>query len=150
MPIHTANLQAINALGRSDIFLKLEIIKKCYGLAILSITVFYGVYAIALGGIVSGLISTVVNAYPNKKLLDYSYVEQWKDIMPSLLLSLVMGAVVYSLKWLGLSVLLTLIIQVFAGVILYVGLAWIFKLECFRYLLSTVKDIFLSRSGETV
>jgi hypothetical protein len=39
---------------------------------------------------------------------------------------------------------------VFAGVILYVGLAWIFKLECFRYLLSTVKDIFLSRSGETV
>jgi len=149
-PIHTANLQAINALGRSDIFLKLEIIKKCYGLAILSITVFYGVYAIALGGIVSGLISTVVNAYPNKKLLNYSYVEQWKDIMPSLLLSLVMGAVVYSLKWLGLSPLITLIIQVFAGVILYVGLAWIFKLDCFRYLLSTVKDIFLSRSGETV
>jgi teichuronic acid exporter len=70
--------------------------------------------------------------------------------MPSLLLSLVMGAVVYSLKWLGLSVLLTLIIQVFAGVILYVGLAWIFKLECFRYLLSTLKDIFLSRNGETV
>jgi teichuronic acid exporter len=62
--------------------------------------------------------------------------------MPSLLLSLVMGAVVYSLKWLGLSVLLTLIIQVFAGVILYVGLAWIFKLECFSYLLNTLKDLF--------
>jgi teichuronic acid exporter len=58
--------------------------------------------------------------------------------------------VVYSLKWLGLSVLLTLIIQVFAGVILYVGLAWIFKLECFRYLLSTIKDIFKNRNGETV
>jgi len=150
MPIHTANLQAINALGRSDIFLKLEIIKKCYGLAILGVTVFYGVYAIALGQVLSGIISTFINAYPNKKLLNYSYVEQWKDIMPSLLLSLVMGAVVYSLKWLGLSVLLTLIIQVFAGVILYVGLAWIFKLECFRYLLSTLKDIFLSRNGETI
>jgi teichuronic acid exporter len=149
-PIHTANLQAINALGRSDIFLKLEIIKKCYGLAILGVTVFYGVYAIALGQVLSGIISTFINAYPNKKLLNYSYVEQWKDIMPSLLLSLVMGAVVYSLKWLGLSVLLTLIIQVFAGVILYVGLAWIFKLECFRYLLSTLKDIFLSRNGETI
>mgnify|MGYP001127249186 CR=1 FL=1 len=130
--------------------MKLEIIKKCYGLAILSITVFYGVYAIALGGIVSGLISTVVNAYPNKKLLNYSYVEQWKDIMPSLLLSLVMGAAVYSLKWLGLSVLLTLSIQVFAGVILYVGLAWIFKLECFRYLLSTGKNIFMSRKGKSI
>jgi teichuronic acid exporter len=149
-PIHTANLQAINALGRSDIFLKLEIIKKIVGLSILGVTVFYGVYAIALGAVLSGIISTFINAYPNKKLLNYSYVEQWKDIMPSLLLSLVMGAVVYSLKWLGLSVLLTLIIQVFAGVILYVGLAWIFKLECFRYLLSTIKDIFKNRNGETV
>ncbi len=150
MPIHTANLQAINALGRSDIFLKLEIIKKIMGLSILAVTVFYGVYAIALGQVLSGVISTFINAYPNKKLLNYSYVEQWKDIMPSLLLSLVMGAVVYSLKWLGLSVLLTLIIQVFAGVILYVGLAWIFKLECFRYLLSTGKNIFMSRKGKSI
>lgn len=140
-PIHTANLQAINALGRSDIFLKLEIIKKCYGLAVLGVTVFYGVYAIALGGVVTGLISTIVNAYPNKKLLDYSYIEQWKDIMPSLLLSLVMGAMVYSIKWLGMAVWSTLIVQVCAGVILYVGMAWVFKLECFTYLLSTCKDI---------
>jgi teichuronic acid exporter len=88
MPIHTANLQAINALGRSDIFLKLEIIKIIVGLSVLGITVFYGVYAIALGAVLSGIISTFINAYPNKKLLDYSYIEQWNDIMPSLLLSL--------------------------------------------------------------
>jgi hypothetical protein len=106
------------------------------------VTVFYGVYAIALGGALGGIISTFINAYPNKKLLNYSYVEQWKDIMPSLLLSLVMGAVVYSFKWLGLSVLVTLIIQVFAGVVLYVGLAWIFKLECFRYLVTTARGLF--------
>jgi teichuronic acid exporter len=149
-PIHTANLQAINALGRSDIFLKLEIIKKMVGLSILGVTVFYGVYAIALGQVIGGIISTFINAYPNKKLLNYSYIEQWKDIMPSLLLSLVMGAVVYSLKWLGLSVFLTLIIQVCVGIILYIGMAWIFKLECFRYLLSTLQGIFISRNGETV
>jgi teichuronic acid exporter len=141
-PIHTANLQAINALGRSDIFLKLEIIKKCYGLAILGVTVFYGVYAIALGQVLSGIISTFINAYPNKKLLNYSYVEQWKDIMPSLLLSLVMGAVVYSLKWLGMAVWSTLIVQVCVGVILYVGMAWMFKLECFRYLVTTARGLF--------
>jgi teichuronic acid exporter len=150
MPIHTANLQAINALGRSDIFLKLEIIKKIIGLSILAVTVFYGVYAIALGGALGGIISTFINAYPNKKLLNYSYVEQWKDIMPSLLLSLVMGAVVYSLKWLGMAVWSTLIVQVCVGVILYVGMAWMFKLECFRYLLSTLQGIFISRNGETV
>jgi teichuronic acid exporter len=105
MPIHTANLQAINALGRSDIFLKLEIIKKIMGLSILAVTVFYGVYAIALGQVLSGVISTFINAYPNKKLLNYSYIEQWNDIMPSLILSLVMGAVVYSFKHLTIFII---------------------------------------------
>jgi len=140
-PIHTANLQAINALGRSDIFLKLEIIKKVLGLAILGVTVFYGVYAIALGGVFSGVISTFINAYPNRKLLNYSYKEQWNDIMPSLLLSLVMGAVVYSVQWFGMTVWTTLIVQVCVGFVLYVGMAWIFKLECFNYLVITIKQI---------
>jgi teichuronic acid exporter len=141
-PIHTANLQAINALGRSDIFLKLEVIKKIIGLSILGISVFYGVYAIALGEALFGIMATFINAYPNNKLLDYRYIEQWNDILPSLLLSLVMGGVVYSFKWLGLSALITLIIQVFIGVILYVGMAWLFKLECFSYLLNTLKELF--------
>jgi teichuronic acid exporter len=146
-PIHTANLQAINALGRSDIFLKLEIIKKIMGLSILAVTVFYGVYAIALGGALGGIISTFINAYPNKKLLKYSYKEQWKDIYPSLLLSLVMGAVVYSIKWLDLSVIMTLTVQICVGVILYVGMAWLFKLECFQYLLNTMKSLLSQGQG---
>ena len=73
LPIHTANLQAINAIGRSDIFLRLEIIKKIVGLVILAASLPFGVYAIALGGAISSLISTFINAYPNKQLLDYSY-----------------------------------------------------------------------------
>jgi teichuronic acid exporter len=148
MPIHTANLQAINALGRSDIFLKLEIIKKIIGLSILAVTVFYGVYAIALGQVLGGILSSFINAYPNKKLLKYSYKEQWKDIYPSLLLSLVMGAVVYSIKWLDLSVIMTLTVQICVGVILYMGMAWLFKLECFQYLLSTGKSIVIGGRGE--
>lgn len=139
-PIHTANLQAINALGRSDIFLKLEIIKKVLGLAILGVTVFYGVYAIALGGAFGGLIATIINAYPNRKLLNYSYKEQWNDIMPSLLISLVMGAVVYSIQWFGMTAWKTLIVQVCGGFVLYVGMARIFKLECFNYLVMTIKQ----------
>lgn len=141
-PIHTANLQAINALGRSDIFLKLEIVKKIMGLSIVAVTVLYGVYAIALGGAIGSLLGSFINAYPNKQLLGYSYKEQWSDIMPSLLLSLVMGAVVYSLKLLGLSTLLTLVVQVCTGVVLYMGLAWVFKLECFTYLLSVADDLY--------
>jgi teichuronic acid exporter len=145
MPIHTANLQAINALGRSDIYLKLEIIKIIIGLSILLVTLFYGVYAIALGQALSGIVFSFVNAYPNKKLLDYSYKEQWRDIYPSFLLSLVMGAVVYSLRLLGLSVILTLTIQICAGVILYLGMAWILKLESFNYILFTLRDIFFKK-----
>ncbi len=144
-PIHTANLQAINALGRSDIFLKLEIVKKIVGMAILGVTIFYGVYAIAIGMLVSGIISTFINAYPNLNLLNYSYKEQWKDIMPSLLLSLVMGAVVYNFKWFHMTEWLTLIVQVFVGGILYLGMARIFKLECLIYLINTIRDLMIRK-----
>lgn len=148
-PIHTANLQAINALGRSDIFLKLEVIKKIIGLIILGVSIFYGVYAIALGTLISGIISTFINAYPNLKLLNYSYVEQWKDIMPSLILSLIMGLVIYSIKWFAMEALLTIIIQVCVGGILYFSLAKAFKLECLTYILKTLEEFF-KRKGDIV
>lgn len=144
-PIHTANLQAINALGRSDIFLKLEIIKKIIGLAILGVTIFYGVYAIAIGMLVVGIICTFINAYPNLKLLNYGYKEQWKDIMPPLLLSLVMGAGVYTFKWLNLSTYITLTLQIGSGVFVYILMAHFFKLECYSYLVKTCKGIYKGR-----
>ena len=107
------------------------------GLAILGVTAFYGVYAIALGDIVSGLIATIINSYPNAKLLNYSYKVQWKDIMLSLLLSLFMGAMIYSVQLIGVTVWSTLLIQVCFGVILYLAMALIFKLEYFSYLIIT-------------
>jgi O-antigen/teichoic acid export membrane protein len=145
IPIHTANLQAINAIGRSDIFLKLEIIKRVIGFFILGVTVFYGVYAIALGQVLSGIIATFINAHPNKVLLKYGYMEQIKDIIPSLLLSLIMGLSIYSINWLEMNVWPTLIAQICIGIVLYMGMAWIFKLECFRYLISTSRGIFIDK-----
>ena len=141
MPIHTANLQAINAMGRSDIFLKLEIIKKIMGLIILGISLPFGVYALASGQVVSGIISTFINAYPNKKLLDYNYKEQWKDIMPSLLISIVMGSIVYLFNFLYLSSWKILVLQVFTGIAIYIGLANVFKIESYSYLISTLKQL---------
>lgn len=140
-PIHTANLQAINALGRSDIFLKLEIVKKIVSLIILGVTIKYGVYAIAMGEVFSGLISTVINAYPNKVLLNYSVKEQWTDIVPSLLLSLFMGFIVCGIYYMDLSVWSTFIIQLITGVISYFGLAKMFKLECYQYLINIIADL---------
>lgn len=135
-PVHISNLQALNAQGRSDQYLKLEVIKKIYGLAVLMITTFcfQTPLAIAAGGMVTTIISCFVNATPNKKLLNYGYDEQLKDILPSFLLAAVMGIVVYCITFLHLSSLLTLIIQIVFGVVFYFGFAWIFKFECFMYL----------------
>lgn len=146
-PIHTANLQAINAMGRSDIFLKLEVTKKIMGLIILGISLPFGVYAIALGQVVSGFVSTFINAYPNKQLLDYSYKEQWIDIMPSLLISIVMGAIVYSISILSISAWQILILQIVSGVIMYILLAKMFKVESFSYLVATMKQLMKDRKG---
>lgn len=144
-PIHTANLQAINALGRSDIFLKLEIIKKVLSFSILVISIPFGVHVMALGVFISGFLCTFINAYPNLKLLHYSVKEQWADIMPSLLISLLMGLVVFSIKLYEMSTFLTIIIQIFVGIVLYVVLAKLFKLECFTYLIKTMKDLLESK-----
>lgn len=141
MPIHTTNLQAIKAMGRSDIFLRLEIIKKVLGLIILGISLPFGVYIIALGQAFSSIISSFINAYPNKQLLDYSYKEQWTDIRPSLMISIAMGAIVFSLKYIAIEGWKLLILQVFVGVSVYFLLAKIFKIESMSYLLTTIKEL---------
>lgn len=146
-PIHTANLQAINALGHSNVFLKLEIVKKIIGTIILIISLFYGVYAIAVGTLISGIISTFINSYPNIKILNYSYFEQIKDIIPSMLISILMGVITYSIKFLCLGDGLTLVIQIFIGVLSYVLLAKLFKLECYLYLVNTLKNILRKKAN---
>lgn len=140
-PVHTANLQAIKAMGRSDIFLKIEVIKKCIGIGALCASIPFGIYVMVGFQPIVSLISSIINAFPNKELLNYSFKEQWKDIMPSMLLSLIMGAGVYGVKFIGFEIWLTLIVQIVVGIILYIGLAYIFKLECFRYLLNTIKEL---------
>lgn len=138
-PIHTANLTGINALGRSDIFLKLEIIKKCVTVLNILITLPFGIYAMAIGQVVSGFISTFINAYPNKKLMEYSYFEQWKDLIPSFVLSIVMAGIVWVMNFISIAPLLLLIIQIIVGIIVYVVLAKLFKLEVYNYFVNTLK-----------
>lgn len=142
-PIHSCNLQAINAMGRSDIFLKLEIVKKSYGLVALIIAVmcFDSPIAIAMTGAFTTVISFFVNARPNKKLIGYSYFEQVRDITPSLLLSLAMFAVVYLVGMLKVSNIILLIMQVVAGVVFYVSMSALFKPEPFTMLLGSLKEI---------
>lgn len=140
-PIHTANLQAINALGRSDIYLKLEIIKKCVGIVALSISIPFGIFVMVASKPFLAVISSIINASPNKKLLNYSAKEQWKDILPSLSLSIIMAIVIYPISLLPINTIFKLVLQVLSGIVIYLGLAYIFKLECFKYILNTVSEL---------
>lgn len=144
-PIQTANLQAFNALGRSDIFLKLEIYKKIIGVSILISTSFFGIYAIALGGALSSVFFTFINSYPSRKLLNYGYKEQMKDIVPPLLLSIIMGCTVFSVTLFSYSTLMTLLIQIVIGLVVYLGLAHLLKLESYIYIKNIIRELLYKR-----
>jgi len=133
-PIHTANLNAIKALGRSDLFLKLEIAKKIIGLTAILSTMWISVSAMAYSLLVTSVLSQLINSSPNKKLMKYSYLDQLKDMLPQILLSLAMGAIVYCVSFLGLNDLFTLMIQAAIGVLVYVAGSKLFHLDSFDYL----------------
>ena len=140
-PIHSCNLQAINAMGRSDIFLKLEIIKKVIGITSLVIAVFCfeTPLAIALTGAFTTVISSFINAFPNKKLINYSYLEQVKDLLPSFIVAGLMGVGVYLINYINLNDIVTLLIQIPTGIALYLGFSALFKVKGFTYLKTTIK-----------
>ncbi|MBE6602912.1 MAG: lipopolysaccharide biosynthesis protein [Ruminococcaceae bacterium] len=141
-PIHTSNLQAINASGRSDIFLKLEIIKKIVSVALLvgALLIFDTPMAIAWAGAVGVPIGLFINAFPNKKLINYSYFEQMKDILPSLIISGIMGLTVWSLTLLGWHPFLTIFLQIALGVVVYITISFITRVEPFVFMWNAVKQ----------
>lgn len=140
-PLHTANLNAIKAMGHSDIFLKLEIIKEIVGIGLIFAAMNISVYAVAVSQFVSGLISLVINAWPNRKLLGYKLTKQLRDILPALLLACLMGVCIYPISLLGLSDWLTLLIQVPLGIAIYVGGSVIFRVDSFSFMLDVLRRL---------
>lgn len=141
LPITTANLNAIKAMGRSDYFLKLEIVKKIIGVVVLLITMWYGVMVMAYSLLFTTVMSQIINSWPNRKLLNYSYLAQLKDILPGILLAVFMGLCVYPISFLGLSDILTMLLQIILGAVIYIGGSVLFKMESFNYVLGIVKPI---------
>lgn len=144
-PIHTANLNAIKALGRSDLFLKLEIWKKAVGLVVLLSTMWFGVMVMAYSLLFTSVVSQIINTWPNRKLLKYGYLEQLKDILPGILLAAVMGILVSLFNILPLAQWLILIIQIPSGIIIYLLGSLLFRLESFEYLKNSIKEKFIHK-----
>ncbi len=139
-PIHTANLNAIKAVGRSDLFLKLEVIKKVVGAVALLCTIWFGPFAIACSLLVTTVLSQIINSWPNKKLLNYKYTDQLKDMLPQIGLSVLMGAIVFCVTFLKLSDVVTLLIQIPLGMLIYFGGSIIFHVDSFEYIIGVAKN----------
>lgn len=142
-PIQDGNLQAIRALGRSDIILKLEIIKKTsYFIVILLFVLFTdSPILLAVSGIVTSLLASLFNTQPNRKLIGYRYRLQLMDLLPNFITSALMGAVVFSMNALSINRYLLVLLQIVAGVLLYCGLNIAIKNESFFYCLNIVKGV---------
>ena len=133
-PIHTANLNAIKALGRSDLFLKLEILKKIVDVIAVLLTMNISVMAMAYSLLVTSVLGQIINSWPNKKLLNYNYLMQLKDMLPQIFLSSIMGVFIYGLNFVGLNDLITLVLQAMLGILIYVLLSKVFEIESFNYM----------------
>lgn len=146
LPIHTTNLQVLNGMGRSDLFLKLEVIKNLVGLAILCTAafVFGTIQAIIIGYMLTGVVCTFINAFPNKRVIRYAFSEQVRDILPAFILSLIAAAIAWPVSLLGLPGIATIVLQTIVMGLAYLGIAVLFHVEELSYIVTTLKEM---RSG---
>ncbi len=141
-PMHTANVQAIAAMGRSDICLRLEFIKKSIEIVVLLGTMWYGVTAIVIGVAACSISFTFLNAYPNIKLLNYSFKEQMLDILPSLGMGVMMFGGVYAIGFIPMGNNLALIsIQILAGAAIYIGLSVLMRNKELVYIKNKLSEL---------
>ena len=140
----------IKASGRANLLLKLDILKKCIGLALLIVSMQFGVVWIAWSLVVFYFISMVINIAPNRKLLDYGYRQQCWDVSKNMIPAFIMGAAVYPISLLHTHNLLVLILQIVAGVSIYICLSWISKNESFYYILNYLKSLHKKHIAGTI
>lgn len=145
--IQNGNLQTIRAIGRSDIILKLEILKKSLYFLVIFIAVFVAKTPewLAAATILNTIIATIINTTPNRKLINYKRRDQFADILPNLILSAIMGVAVYAVNYLAIMPLLKLGLQLVVGAMVYVVLSIVTRNENFYYLLKMLKQYFLKR-----
>jgi O-antigen/teichoic acid export membrane protein len=147
--ITSANLITIKATGRSDIYMKLEIVRRIsmIGILLISILCFNSVKAIAIGYAISAWIDVIIVTVPMKKIVGYGLLSQLKDVWKIAFAAVLMGALVMFLgKILIIPMILKLITQVIFGGIIYFLLCLVLRIESFNYILGILKKYFLRRS----
>lgn len=137
--VNTANQNAIKAMGRSDLTLKIGIVKTVADVIILLISMWFGPLAIAIGWGVSNILEQILVSWMSRKLLGYSFEHQCKDILPNAIITLLMGACVYLVSYLHFSDGIILCLQVISGIVVYLLASSISRNDSFLYLIQLVK-----------
>lgn len=150
--IQVGNLQVIRALGRSDIYLKLEIIKKTAYFAVILVFVLFtnDPIFLALSCVINTFIASIVNTAPNTKLINYKYRLQIIDVGLNLITSICMCIIVLLIGFININIYLELFVQIFIGIIFYVTINLIIKNPNMFYLLNTIKSFLRKKKGEKV
>lgn len=128
-PLHVINLSALQATGRSDLFFRLEVIKKLLIVANLVLAFRSGIMALLYGQIVVSVAAYFLNSHYSARLTDYSSMQQIRDMYPYLLMSMAMGACMYGIGLIIGPAWLKLLAQALVGAAIYLGLAFIFRRE---------------------
>lgn len=142
-PLHSYNLNIIMVKGRSDLFLKLEIIKKIVIVIMILFAISYGIIALLIGQVISSIIALFINSYYSGKFISYPLIEQLKDIAPIVFLSFLIGGITYYLDinyFINLSDILRMLISGMIGFALFIGISHCFKIQAYLYLLSLIKN----------
>lgn len=145
LPIYMTNMNAIKAVGHSEVVLKLEITNKLLGLTALLLVMRFGPFPIALSTLASSIIAQIISVFPNRKLFQYTAMELAADILPSFFAAAVMCALVYAITILNLGSAVTLLLQIPLGVVLYVAISALFQLEPFCFMRAMLKDAIKKR-----
>lgn len=141
----TTSIQSLNAIGRSDIPLKLEFLKKPIYLIIILSAMWISPIVIAIANTVFDLIEVIINTFPNKKYIKYTYREQFVDVVPNFILSAIIAFAILLVGNLHINSFLLLIVQFFLFMCLYLGYAYITKNESLRYIFNTAKSFVIKK-----
>ena len=146
-PLHAINLNMLNVQGRSDLFLRLEIIKTILAVPVIIVAVFFGIKAMIIGMIFLSIIAYYLNSYWSGRLINYSWRDQIKDILPSFMIAAVMSAIVFiEGMFFRLPPLPMLLIQVITGAILTFSICEIIRFKDYLYIKEIVNEKLFRRT----
>lgn len=138
-PIHAINLNLLQVKGRSDLFLKVEIIKKVIIVAVFVVSIPFGVLFMCYSRIFTSVICLIINTYYTGKLIQVGFFTQIKDLLGTLIVSLLVFVIVYSLSFLIDNIILYLILSIIAALTFFFGITYILKFKELDYIKSLIK-----------